>query len=187
MLPGGAVKPGRRNRTKCGKSLRSATIHHSAEAQKLQNDHYNRIVDRRRSDLQDVTLFAARWNEQAWRLAVCLHAGRHGRYAGERQLDAETAACAIAIADWFAEQQLEILSAGRRDARQAKEDKVLEIFADIPGKPLRARDLQRSGAFPNAEEGQRVLDAMVNDGRLIVNSSPAEKGGHPTVTYQVAR
>src|SRR5207253_856653 len=53
------------------------------EASQALNDHYNAIVKRRRGELRDITGHAGRWNEQAWRIAVCLHAGMHGSTAHE--------------------------------------------------------------------------------------------------------
>jgi hypothetical protein len=53
------------------------TIEPTPEALEAMNAHYNAIVKRRRSDLRDVTIYAARWNEQAWRIAVVLHAAQH--------------------------------------------------------------------------------------------------------------
>lgn len=94
------------------------TIELTPEALEAMNAHYNAIVKRRRSDLRDVNIYAARWNEQAWRITVCLHAGLHGAHAHEHKLELDTAKRAIELADWFAAQQLEILSASRDKARR---------------------------------------------------------------------
>jgi len=89
------------------------TIEPSPEAHQAMKDHFNHIVERRLGDLRDVSTYAARWNEQAWRIAVCIHAGIHGEHAGGRGLNADTARKAIALADWFANEQLRILAGGR--------------------------------------------------------------------------
>ena len=91
------------------------TIEPTSEAMEAMIAHHNAIVKRRRGDLRDVTIYAARWNEQAWRIAVCLHAGLHGADAHEHMLELDTAKRAIELADWFAAQQLEILSASRAE------------------------------------------------------------------------
>ena len=96
------------------------------------NAHYNAIVKRRRGDLRDVTIYAARWNEQAWRIAVCLHAGLHGAHAHEHKLELDTVKRAIELADWFAAQQLEILSASREKARRELWNEVLSLLDDRP-------------------------------------------------------
>ena len=54
------------------------TIEPTSEALEALNDHHDAVVQRRRGELRDVTSYAARWAEQAWRIAVCLHAGTHG-------------------------------------------------------------------------------------------------------------
>ena len=71
------------------------TIEPAPEALEAMNAHYNAIVKRRRADLRDVTIYAARWNEQAWRIAVCLHAAQHGAHAHEHGLELDTANRAI--------------------------------------------------------------------------------------------
>ena len=82
------------------------TIKPTSEALEALNDHHDAIVKRRRGELRDVTSYAARWNEQAWRIAVCLHAGTHGAKRTSTRSILETAQRAIALADWFAEEQL---------------------------------------------------------------------------------
>lgn len=94
------------------------TIHPADRARGLLDDHYNKLVDRRNSDLQDIESYVARWNEQAWRLALVLHAARWGQKAGSQQLSPETAQNAIELANWFASQPLAKLRSGREAARQ---------------------------------------------------------------------
>ena len=43
--------------------------------------HQHRVVERIRDELADADIYAARWNEWAWRLTVVMHAARHGAYA----------------------------------------------------------------------------------------------------------
>src|SRR5207245_8728722 len=104
------------------------TIEPTSEAMEAMTAHHNAIVKRRRSDLRDVTIYVARWNEQAWRVAVVLHAGQHGIQAHEHSLQIDTANRAIELADWFASQQLEILSASRENARPETWDEVLSVL-----------------------------------------------------------
>jgi hypothetical protein len=162
------------------------TIEPTSEARQMMKEHHNRIVERRNGELRDVTTYAARWNEQAWRIAVCLHAGLHGEDAGGRMLAADTAASAIAIADWFANEQLRILARGRYAARRAKLDEVLELLADKP-KGITARDLQRARLVGSAEEAHTLLAQMEEDGELTGRDSKPETGGHVTRTFTKAR
>jgi hypothetical protein len=150
------------------------------------NAHFNGIVERRRADLRDVTTFAARWNEQAWRIAVCLHAGLNGRQAHEGRLELATAQAAIELAEWFAGQQLEILSAGRHAARRKIRDEVLELLTDTPA-GIRGSDIYRARITRNAEEAHTLLASMEADGDLTGRDEQPEGGGHVTRIYKNRR
>jgi len=157
------------------------------EARRMMDEHHNGIVERRLAELRDVTSFAARWTEQAWRIAVCLHAGLHSEDAGGQMLSAETAASAIALADWFALEQLRILAGGRHAARRAKLDKVLALLADNPPKGITARDVCRARIVASADEARALLVQMEADGELTGTDSQPESGGHLTRTFTKAR
>jgi hypothetical protein len=143
------------------------------------NAHHNEIVKRRRTDLRDVTIYAARWNEQAWRIAVCLHAGLHGAHAHAHTLELDTAKRAIELADWFAAQQLEILSATREKARREIWNEVLSLLTDGP-EGIRASDVYRARIVRNADEVHALLAAMESEGELIGRDEQPESGGHVT-------
>ena len=162
------------------------TIEPAPKVLQLMDAHCNRIVERMKTDLQDVDSYAARWNEQAWRMAVCLHAGLHGEHAGERMLSADTAASAIALADWFAGEQLRILERGRHAARRAKRDEVLKLLADNP-KGITARDIHRARIVDTADEAHALLASMEADGEITGKDSKPETGGHVTRTFTKAR
>ena len=162
------------------------TIEPAPEARRMMNDHHNQIVERRLGDLRDVTSYAARWNEQAWRIAVCLHAGLHGEDAGGRMLAADTAASAIALADWFAGEQLRILARGRHAARRAKRDEVLALLADTPN-GITARGVQLKRIVGSADEARALLAQMEADGELTGKDSKPEGGGHVTRIYSKAQ
>ena len=131
-------------------SSEARTIVPSPEAVVALNAHYNGIVERRCGDLRDVTTFAARWNEQAWRIAVCLHAGRWGSRAHEQTLEIETAKDAIELADRFAAQQLEILNTGRTNQRLKRVHQLQLILANYGGQQS-LRELARRHGFSHAE------------------------------------
>lgn len=97
--------------------------------------------------------------EQAWRIAVCLHAGLHGAHAHEQRLELDTAKLSIELADWFAAQQLEILSVSREKARRETWDEVLSLLADRP-KGIRANDVYRARIVRNADEAHALLAEM---------------------------
>jgi hypothetical protein len=162
------------------------TIQPSPDALALLNGHFNAIVARRRVELRDVTSYAARWNEQAWRLAVCLHAGEWGAQAHGQRLEADTAARAIELAQWFADQQLDILSAGRDAGRRKLRDEVLALLADKPT-GITGRDVQRAGVTRTATEAHALLATMEGEGTLAGADSKPEGGGHVTRTFTRAR
>ena len=162
------------------------TIEPTPEARQMMHAHHNQIVERRLAELRDVTTYAARWNEQAWRIAVCLHAGLHGEHAGEWTLAADTAASAIALADWFAGEQLRILARGRHAARRVKRDEVLELLADAP-KGITARDVHRARIIDTADEARALLASMEADSELTGKDSKPETGGHITRTFTKAK
>jgi Protein of unknown function (DUF3987) len=155
------------------------TIEPTPEALDAMNAHHNAIVKRRRTDLHDVNIYAARWNEQAWRIAVVLHAAQHGAHAHEHKLEVDTAKRAIELAGWFAMQQLEILSGSRDKARQEKLDEVLAL-ADEKPKGIRASDVYRARIVRNADEAHALLAAMESEGELSGRDEQPESGGHVT-------
>lgn len=162
------------------------TIQPSPEVLALLNEHFNAIVARRRGELRDVTSYAARWNEQAWRLAVCLHAGEWGAQSHGQALEVETAARAIELANWFSTQQLEILSGGRQAGRRQLRDAVLLLLADKPT-GITARDAQRARLQPRAEDCLALLLTLEAEGALVSRETQPEGGGHSTRLFTKAR
>jgi hypothetical protein len=162
------------------------TIEPTPEALEIMNAHYNAIVKRRRTDLRDVTIYAARWNEQAWRIAVVLHAAQHGAHAHEHKLEIDSANRAIELADWFAVEQLEILSAGREKARREIFDEVLSLLAHKP-QGIRASDVYRARIVRNADEAHALLAAMESEGELSGRDEQPESGGHITRIFTAKR
>ena len=155
------------------------TVEPTPEALETLNAHHNKIVKRRHDDLRDVTIYAARWNEQAWRLAVVLHAAQHGVRAHEHRLEIDTANRAIELADWFASQQLDILSATRDKARRELRGKVLALLGDNP-EGISARDVQRARIARDADEAHALLADMEE---LSGHDEQPKSGGHVTRIY----
>lgn len=115
-------------------------------------------------------------------IGVCLHAGIYGEDAGARMLATDTAASAIALADWFAGEQLRILEGGRHAARRAKRDEVLALLADTP-KGITARMVQLKRITDTADEARALLASMEAGGELTGKDSKPETGGHVTRTF----
>lgn len=122
-----------------------------SDASLLFIEHYNTIVDRwDTGELKDVTSFVVRWTEQAWRIALCLHAGVHGSNAASVHLTSDTAQSALDLADWFAEQQLAILSDTRVQQRKSRLGRLRTLIAEYGGEAS-LRDLSKSNGFDPAE------------------------------------
>jgi Protein of unknown function (DUF3987)/BT4734-like, N-terminal domain len=147
------------------------------EALALFNDHHDAIVIKRRGELRDVTAYAARWNEQAWRIAVCLHAGIHGGQAHTQPLSIETAQNAIEIADWFAAEQLRILNAGRMQPKVERLEKLKKLIVQQYDGEATLRDLQRRNNFKSDEV--RQLAARFHR-LLVIEKRQNKKGGPPS-------
>jgi hypothetical protein len=161
------------------------TIEPTPEALEAMNAYHNKIVKRRHADLRDVTIYAARWNEQAWRLSVVLHAAQHGARAHEHKLELDTANRAIELQGWFESQQLEILSATRDKARREIRHRVLTLLDEQP-EGIRASDVYRARITHNADEAHALLAAMESEGELSGHDEQPEGGGHVTRIYRRA-
>ncbi len=158
------------------------TIVPTSEALEALNDHHDAIVKRRLGELRDVTSYAARWNEQAWRIAVCLHAGTHGSRAHEQPVSLETAQRAIALADWFAAEQLRILNAGRTQRKMERLQTLRELIVQQYNGAATLRTLQRNNGFEPAET--RELAAKFPE-KLVIERH--ETGGRPSEIVSVSK
>ena len=164
-------------------------------------DHYQHSIYDRRGELADVKLFAARWSENAWRVALMLHAALYGVEAHRHPLDGETAANAVRVVQWFEVQQLDILAKGRRQAAAKVEDEVLDLLDDrTNGKRLEkvereagqpvdyvtARNLNRQLKTP-PDAAKALLDRMERDGLLVGQDITPPHGGKCTRIYRAVK
>jgi hypothetical protein len=179
-------------RARAGTGLESPlhvrTVEPTAEARAVLIAYFNETVDARRGEMQDISSFAARWGEQAWRLALVIHAAFHGPRAHEHRLDVETAENAILIARWFARQQVNILGRSRRQAATKLEDEVLELLdatRDRKGQDfVTARDVQRARIVAGAAAAHALLDRMEREGLLSGEPITPTGGGKTTRIYR---
>lgn len=150
--------------------------------------HYNAIVDRLATDLHDVKPFAMRWTEQAWRLSVIFHAAQWGKDAHNHALALETAESAIAVADWFAAQQLDILARGRHEAARKLEDRVFDLLDDKHERQgidyITKRDVLRARITRTAGEARALLSHMEQNGLLTGEDVRRAEGGHVRRIYR---
>ena len=160
----------------------------SKEAQETYRNYYNEVGRKRRhgGELSDVNSYAARWEENALRLGLVLHAAEHGKTAAAKTITNQTAERSIELIDWFSEQQLLLLETNREDEVQAKEEKVIKLIESNYPK-IKATDLARKRITPNAAAARLLLSQMVDKGILEKEEvPPAEgKGGHTQTLYQL--
>lgn len=151
----------------------------SPEVSTLFRKYYNETVDQRRSGgaLADVSEYAARWCENAWRLALVLHAAEHGQNASNQGVSQATANNAITLMKWFADQQLQILSTGREEKRRARMFELKEVLLDEPGSTCTLRNLERLHGFGVAEV--KSLAKEYPD-KLVVEVAPHSGPGRPS-------
>lgn len=138
----------------------------------------NEIVQRRKrgGDLEDVSIYAARWAENAWRLCVALHAAKHGEDAWRENLSADTAAQAVRLARWFAEQQLRLLASGREDRLAKRLERLSEVLALKPERQCNLSELERRHAF-SPDEVKRL--AAQFPAALAVEKLSTSSNGRP--------
>lgn len=146
----------------------------SQEANSLFRDYENENVRRRQStgDLTGRASFVARWTENAWRLALVLHAAKEGRNADKHILAATTASDAIEIMRWFSEQQLDLITTGRHEVHKARLLALLATLATGMNGSMKFRELRRNHRFE--EDEIRNLVRLFPDKLKIV---PLRAGG----------
>lgn len=101
-------------------------------------------------DLQDIESYTARWGENAWRLALCLHAAVHGKEAHQFPISQETGEWAVEILRWFSRSQTDFLAVTRSDRAKLRLERISEILRSSGGSQT-IRILGRSHGFDEAE------------------------------------
>jgi hypothetical protein len=145
-------------------------------------------------DLSDVAAFVARWNENAWRLALVLHAARHGADAHTATLEPDTARAAIVIVRWFAARQLEMLRSGRREGLKKDLLALLALLANGRG-AISFSELRRSHSLEDKKirELHRIspnsfnIERRESQGRpswVVTAASPHSKIKEKAVTLE---
>ena len=164
-------------------SAKRIVVTPASSAIKLLDAHHNDLVGRRKSDLQFMDSYVARWNEQAWRLALVLHAGMWGPEAGSKRLSPETARCAITIADWFAGQQVARLQRGQEASQQQMADAVLRLCT---GKRagIKAKDVYRKHLVKTTDDAHELLVHLEAKGLLTGQDVQPPGGGKPSRIYK---
>jgi Protein of unknown function (DUF3987) len=138
----------------------------------------NKIVRLVKGRLNDVRGFAARWTEQAWKIAEILHAGIHKTECEKHPLRGETFENATTIVSYFIATQLEVLQAMRIDIVEKTHAKLQELFIRNENQPIRMRDLEkRHGLNRNL-----VLSCAKTYPKIYgTNTVKSTRGGQPSM------
>jgi hypothetical protein len=160
------------------------TVEPSTEAADHMISHFNRLTDKQNAELHDVARFAARWTENAWRIALVFHAVEHGTNAHNAPLSLDTAKAATKIIDWFAAGQLQILKRGRQEAADSGVKRLYEVVKGKGGK-LSKGALKNNHGLEEAEIRQLV--ASSNDSLKIVEKPAGKQGGRPSFDVELAK
>jgi len=158
------------------------------EATVMFTNFHNRIVDRRAVDLADVGAFAARYAENAWRLAVVLHAAQWAGEAGSEPMTAVTAANAVRVVEWFVASQLDILAKGRHTAAAKVQDEILELLESNRQRKsqdfITVREVHRARITATADAARALLARMEADGLLTSEDTTPARGGKTTRIFR---
>jgi hypothetical protein len=127
-------------------------------------------------DLADVSAFAARWAENACRVALVLHAAEHGNQAHSHPLTLETARRARRLVEWYAAEALDLFGGIRETKRVERRNRLVEILENSPDWEKSLRDLRKSHGFDNA-----TIEAYAAEGWLKIERIQNPGGGRPTM------
>jgi hypothetical protein len=148
--------------------------------------YFNDIVKLRKcgGELADINSYAARWEENALKFCICLHAAKHQEHAMAKDVSIETAHEAIGLMEWFAEQQLGLLQESRDKQSEEKEMIVLRLIEDNGGQCTKS-NVYRKRIASDAGSAEALLTAMVEKGILTEEKQPSPKGGgHSQTIYK---
>ncbi|MDB4537422.1 YfjI family protein, partial [Akkermansiaceae bacterium] len=160
------------------------TIQAETGARRLIVAYQNASNARRRKggDLRDIASFVARWAENAWRLALVLHAGIYGREAGKHDLEEDTARRAVGIVEWFSNEQLAILAPERSNRNRTRLLRLFSILRDHQGQRS-LRDLSKSNGFSKEEVQQLAQDFP---SQIEIEKIQPKHGGRPSEVAKIA-
>ena len=164
----------------------SVTISASAEVRAIFSA-YRNTVERDiepGGGLADLQPFIRRWPEQAARIALVLHALRHGPKAHQRPLAQQTARDAVRIGRWFAAKQVEMLGGHRVMRRRARADKLRSTLLQHPHHTASLGRLSKSHGFDEDE-----VRALCADFPKLLRLEPRPSGaagGRPTEQVRAA-
>lgn len=145
-------------------------------------DYRNSVVRRLHGELADAISYATRWAEQAWRITLVLHAGKHGPNAHRETVVEATARDAISLMEFFSRQQLALLSSSLSHAKTENEVAILKKL--LVKNEMTARDFAHDHVMKSTTEAKALLEQMVADGKLDHRDQTPPRGGVSTRYYR---
>ena len=149
-------------------------------------EYFNELVRKRQvgGELEHLNSYVARWEENALRIGVCLHAAKHPENAMARSFSLQTAHEAIGLMKWFAAQQRQLLEGRLEQQNQELEERVLKLIEEKAGQCTKT-DVTRKRITENSKSAQSLLQSMVNRGLLVEETLAAPgRGGHQQTIYK---
>ena len=128
--------------------------------------------------------FAARWAENACKIALVLHACYWGSRCTAKDISDETVGHAIEIVKWFAAEQLALIHAARRSKQGAMLSKLIGILSDRGGSET-LRNLEKNRGITK-ETVKRLALAYPTKIRLPKSKS-TNLGGRPSATVELVK
>lgn len=152
------------------------------QAQTAMFDYADRVIERRKSG--EFTAmeqrFTKRWAENAWRMALVLHAAEFGARAHCEAVGIHTAESAIRIVSWFSLQQLAILREREEKEQGSKEDRVMNLVRRHSR--VNTRSLKKAEICSTNAEAKMLLQKLVSDSMLEAHD---HSGRGPATRYFV--
>ena len=124
-------------------------------------------------------------------MSLVLHSGLHGVDAAKHPLAADTAGKAVALARWFADQQLGLLARGRRKAEEKLEEDVFRLIESNEKRKgknhVTVREVQQAHIAPTADAARSLLERMEQAGSLSSEEIKPKRGGHYQKIYRTIK
>jgi len=149
-------------------------VESNPEAREILKLYHNCCVVRCNSIEGALSSCITRWPEQAWKLALVLHAAAHGANAHQLPVDAHTAEDAVALQEWFAKQQMCILGGTTLQTETSRLKRLCDLLREAPDRELTLRVLENSHGFHQVEV-QRLVELAPSHLNLQNRQNP--RGG----------
>lgn len=158
----------------------------SRDAETHLREFQNGCVERQVTELRDIPTIAGKWGENAWRVALVLHAADNPENPAAVPVSLQTAEKARLLVEWFAEESLHLVA----PAREERENERAAKLSLILGRPKYDRETGVSqGRLTNNHGFSREeLESLCATHPSLfekVEKETTGKGGKPTFFVRV--